>query len=305
MLFLIIYAIIFSMEITKQRITEQAKALGFDDIRYAAAGGSIRTTSGNAINLSSLLPGASCIIVLFASYAPALEPSHGNMGLSPYYVASNRAYNGAKLLAAFIEGGDGKALLTASISAREAALRTGGFIGDNGFYYHEAYGSYVCIHTILTDTVQPEEYIRDRRECLHCGACRSGCRGVGELSGCVRQHMHGVVPEALRGKVYQLLGCEKCQDVCPLNTAKRTPPYEFSLESLLESKCAAELKRLAGSNMARARRVISQAALYAVNSGAYDLADKLKQLSETAEEPARTHLRWAYDKLTGEHDDNA
>lgn len=293
------------MEITKAQISAQAKALGFDDISYAGAEGSVTATSGESVVLNSLLPGVTCIIALFSAYLPAREPAKGSMALSPYYIASNRAYSGAKRLAAFIEHNGGRALHTASISAREAALRAGGFTGDNGFYYHDTYGSYVCIQTILTDAVQPEEYKHSLKGCLHCGKCRKGCpsEGTGSPGDCLRQHMHGIVPQALRGGVYQLLGCEKCQSACPLNSTERSAPYEFSLENLLGGKSTAELKNLAGANMARSRRIISQSALYAANSGAYELAGKLRELSQTAEEPARTHILWAYKKLTGDNDD--
>lgn len=293
------------MEITNALLTMQAKALGFDDIRFAQAGGSITATSGETVELSFLLPGVLSIIVLFKRYLPAGEPSKGSTALSPYYVASNIAYGGAKHLAEFIENGGGRALHTVSISAREAAMRTGGFIGDNGFYYHEEYGSYVCIQTILTDAAQPEEYDTGLAKCLHCGKCREGCKGVGDINNCLRQHMHGVVPEHLRGGVYQLLGCEKCQNICPLNTAERSAPHEFSTLNLLEGKCTARLKELAGVNMARSRRIISQAALYAANSNAVETAGKLKELYENAEEPVRSHALWAYKKLTGDNDDNA
>jgi epoxyqueuosine reductase QueG len=295
------------MESMNGPIAERAKALGFDDIRFARADGDITDTSGKAVSVQSLLPGAESVIVLFSRYVPAREPLKGSMALSPYYVASNNAYGGAKRLAAFIESEGGAALHTASISAREAALRTGGFIGDNGFYYHETYGSLVCIQTILTNAARPGVYGTARRECLHCSKCRSGCPsgGVGNTGDCLRRHMHGVVPEALRGGVYELFGCEKCQSACPLNTSERGEPYEFGLEGLLGGEYTAELKRLAGGNMARARRIISQAALYAANTNARGLAEKLKALAETAEEPALTHIRWAYSMLTGEHDDNA
>lgn len=292
------------MELTKAQISKQAEALGLDDIRYAKAG-VISSVSGQKLSLDSLLPGATCIIVLFARYLPALEPAKGYMALSPYYVASHRAYGGARRLAAFIESEGGRALHTSSILAREAALRTGGFIGDNGFYYHDIYGSLVCIQTILTDSAQPEEYPSYRSECLHCGACRRGCAGVGSVESCVRKHMGGLVPEALRGNVYQLFGCERCQSACPLNTSERSAPHEFSLDDLLEGRCTEQLKELAGANMARSRRIMSQAALCAANSGAFELTAKLKELSQCAEEPVRSHAGWAHKKLAGDNDDNA
>lgn len=291
------------MGVTNSEIIEYAKSLGFDDIRFAAAQGSVRAPGGDTVYLESLLEGAKTLIVLFAGYLPALKARQGYIALSPYYIASNFAYNAAKRLVDFIEERGSRAVRLTSISARAAALRTGGFIGENGFYYHDRLGSYTCIQTILADCCEPEEY-KTEKKCLHCGKCRGGCPSntVGEINGCVRQHMHGVVPEALRGGVYQLFGCEKCQDACPLNSKEKSAPHELSVESLLNGECTKELKDVAGPNMARSRRIISQAALYAANSKAYHLAGRLKELSQTAEEPVKTHALWAYNELGGKND---
>lgn len=293
------------MSVTGRDIYEYAKALGFGDIRFASAEGAISSASGDSVRLGSLLEGAKTLIVLFADYLPAQQASQGNMALSPYYIASNLAYNAAKKLTLHLTENGAIALHVTSVSAKEAALRTGGFIGDNGFYYHDEFGSFTCIQTILTDAAEPQSY-EQNRSCVHCGACKKGCpsNAVGNVHNCLRQHMHGIVPEHLRDGVYQLMGCEKCQSACPLNSKERSMPHEFSLRSLLSGESAAQLKELAGINMARPRRIISQAALYAANIKAYDAADKLKQLSQTAEEPVRTHALWAYNKL-GETDDNA
>jgi epoxyqueuosine reductase QueG len=293
------------MFVTNSAVIEYAKRLGFGDVRFAGINGPYPAPNGDIINLDSLLEGAKTLIVLFAQYLPALTAKDGSMALSPYYTASHFAYSAANRLVDFLQENGAHALRLSSISARAAALRTGGFIGENGFYYHDRFGSYTCIQTILADCGNPEEY-KTEKQCLHCGKCLEGCpsNAMGEINGCVRQHMHGIVPEALRGGVYQLFGCEKCQDACPLNSKEKSVPHELSLESLLSGECTKELKELAGPNMARSRRIISQAALYAANTGAYHLAGKLKELSQTAEEPVKTHALWAYNKLGGKNDNS-
>lgn len=293
------------MFVTNSAVIEYAKLLGLSDVRFAAAQGPYPSPNGDIINLESVLEGAKTLIVLFAQYLPALAAADGYMALSPYYTASHFAYNAANRLVEFLRENGAHALRLSSISARAAALRTGGFIGDNGFYYHDTFGSFTCIQTVLADCCEPEEY-KTEKPCLHCGKCLKGCpsNAARKLNDCVRQHMHGVVPEALRGGVYQLFGCEKCQTACPLNSKERSAPHEFSLESLLNGECTEKLKELTGSNMARSRRIISQAALYAANSKAYNLAGKLCELSRTAEDPVKTHALWAYNKL-GEQNDNA
>ncbi len=290
------------MGVNNSKVIEYAKSIGLGDIRFAEAASPIPSPNGDLVRLDSLIEGGT-LIVLFADYLPAREASLGKMALSPYYIASDFAYNAAKRLVGFLKENGVSALLLTSISARAAALRTGGFIGENGFHYHDRFGSYTCIQTILAGCCGPEEY-KTEKICLHCGKCKSGCpsNAIGKMDDCVRRHMHGVVPEALRGGVYQLFGCEKCQAACPQNCTALSAPLEFSLESLLSGECTGRLKELAGPNMARSRRIISQAALYAANSKAYDLAGKLKELSQTAEEPVKTHATWAYNELEGKND---
>ena len=286
------------MEISRRDMTEYARSLGIDDIRFASTDG-IKTLAGTAIELRSSND-INCIIVLFKAYLPAKSAQAGHMGLSSYYVASNAAYHAAKDLASYINSQGAQAVHTALISAREAALKTGGFIADNGFYYHEQYGSYVCIQTILTDAIQAD--IRQQstgNACLHCGACAAACPAgaVHDLRNCLRKHSNGLIPAHLRGDLYQLFGCEKCQSACPLNTRDKSTPHAFCLDELLKGQHTAELKALAGSNQARARRILSQAVLYAANTRAAHLLPKIETLSQTADEPVRTHALWAYHKL--------
>ena len=112
--------------------------------------------------------------------------------------------------------------------------------------------------------------------------------------------MNGTVPRALRADVYQLLGCEKCQSACPLNDAAQSAPVCFNLKDILDGEATAKLRDIAGPNMARRRRIISQGALYAAATGQKQLRHRLMALAENEAEPVRTHARWAIDKLSGE-----
>lgn len=290
--------------LTNGDIERRAYELGFTDVRFERAD-EIKTVKGDIISPALPLSPASCIIVLFWGYSPADGAPSGSIALSNYYIASNSAYKAAQQLAEFIRGSGAGALHTAGLSAKAAALRTGGFIGDNGFYYHDSLGSLVCIQTVMSAAGQPRQYEASRIECLHCGACRKSCAAAGGIKGCVRAHMHGIVPKALRGGVYQLLGCERCQSVCPLNSANVAEPCAFPVKELLSGGGMDRLKELAGANMARHRRVLSQAALFAGGTGMRGVAEDLKRLAQSADEPVKTHALWAYEKLTGDKDDNA
>ncbi len=288
------------MEISKEQLAAFARSLGFADIRFASAD-DLPEKKGLE-QPRELLPGATCIVVLFAPYRPALPPEPGRMALSAYYIASHKSYHAARSVTAYLQQQGAQALHTDALSAKGAALRTGGFFGDNGFYYHTDFGSYVCIQTVLTDAFEPDEAPKETDGCLHCGACTAACpsRAVGDIESCLRYHSNGLVPEALRGDVYQLLGCEKCQSACPLNDTAGSEPISFALDELLGGNATKTLRDLAGPNMARRGRIISQAALYAAATAQTQLLARLKQLAENEAEPIAAHARWAVERLNGE-----
>lgn len=288
----------FDMELSKERLGAFARAAGFDDIRFARADG--LPESGGLLPPSALLQSAACVVVLFMAYRPTTAPEPGYMALSPYYVASHRAYHAARTVAEYIKERGAGALHTTAVSAKSAARAAGGFLGDNGFYYHPKLGSLVCIQTVLTGAFEPQPYAADG-DCLHCGACAAACpsRAVGRMGDCLRVHLNGPVPEALRGDVYQLLGCERCQSACPLNAGETGEPYSVALAALLTGGATQALRELAGPNMARRSRLVSQGALYAASMRQTQLIPILKQLAENEAEPVRTHARWALEQIGG------
>lgn len=285
------------MDISKRDIIQTAKELGIDDIRFAHAED---FTFADVESPQGLLSDATCIIVLFVRYAPAMAAPKGKVSLSGYYVASNKAYHAAqKLTDTIIEKG-ASAVFTTALPCKAAAMRTGGSIGDNGFYYHPEYGSFVCIQTIVTNAVQPDTKKNPSdKECLHCGLCKQACpsNAVGDVQNCLRKHIHHLIPENLRSDIYQLIGCERCQTACPLNDPSQSQPYIFPLDKLLEGKHLDSLKELVGPNYARKQRILSQAVLLAAKTRAVHLKDQILKISETAPSPVREHALWALKQL--------
>ncbi len=290
------------MELNKQALREYAKTLGFADIWFAGADDGQEITGRRQPR--ALMSNASAIVVLFAAYKPALPAEAGRMALSPYYIASHRSYHAARAVTEYIKRSGAQALHTDDISAKDAALQTGGFLGDNGFYYHPTFGSFVCIQTVLTDAFEPDKTRTVSSGCLHCGACAAACpsQAVGCVEQCLRYHSNGLVPEALRSDVYQLLGCERCQIACPLNDTARSVPVSFALDQLLQGEATKTLRELAGPNMARRGRLVSQAALYAANTRQTQVIDLLKQLAQNEAELIAAHARWAIHQLNGDNE---
>lgn len=283
----------------KKAANAYAKTLGFDDVRYA---GIHKLLSSDLSACQKGLESATCTAVLFKSYRPAAPAPEGTVALSEYYVASHASYHAAKAFAAYLESCGHEAMHLALLPAKKIALQTGGFIGDNGFYYHPDLGSLVCIQTVLTNAFLPDPPLPSPSSCLHCGVCSKACPsgGVGDLQRCLRKHSNALIPKTLRGDVYQLLGCEKCQSVCPLNLKDTSAPKAFLLESLLDGKEIKKLRELAGPNMARKSRIISQAAIYAANTGQKQCMKQLLFLAQNADAPVRDHAQWAYEILNGD-----
>lgn len=119
---------------------------------------------------------------------------------------------------------------------RAAALSGLGCIGDNGLLIHPVYGSWVFIAAIVTDMVLPLPPGRPAAGCLHCGACAAACpagcigREAAGRRGClsaVSQKKGSLTPkeEALLRSSPLVWGCDRCQEVCPLNRGTQIQPY--------------------------------------------------------------------------------
>ncbi|MFA5674930.1 MAG: hypothetical protein WDA65_00220 [Christensenellales bacterium] len=287
------------MDSVKTAAAHYAYTLGFDDIRIVSP--DVPPCKAAFAKYAHIPKEALAVAVLFKAYAAAKTAPLGMMALSPYYATAHFAYKAAAAFASYLTSRGYFAQHTAALDAKAAALLSGGFIGDNGFYYHPALGSLVCIQTVLTNAFPPDTFSKSDAACLHCGKCAKECSGVGDLRRCVRYYSDSLIPEELRDGVYQLLGCEKCQTICPLNSRREQTPNVFSVKSLLEGLCKTELFGLAGKNMARPRRIISQAVLYAANTKYKPALENINIFSRGSGEILRSHAIWAYNKLNGKN----
>ena len=248
-----------------QMIAALAREYGFDDARFAP------WDSGS-------------VLVLFSAYRPAQIAGGDRIYVSAYYIASNRAYENAGLLAEKLNGMGIAAKRDSSLPAKKIALLTGGCIGKNGFYYHPELGSLVHIQTIALAAPYEGE-AAEPKICADCGRCAQACpagaiteEGV-DYTRCVRNHMNGRIPDDLKPFVYQLYGCEKCQTACPKNTVLGGDGCSFDLKETVQGLSLPEIQKLAGKNMARFMRTVNQSILIAANAGNTAVRQSVEALS--------------------------
>lgn len=119
-----------------------------------------------------------------------------------------------------------------------AGVKAGiGVLGKNSLLINKKYGSYIFLGTIVTDMDFCFEEIKEEK-CIGCDACKKACpsgciseNGV-EKSRCLSEitQKKGELTEeeiSLVKKGGLLWGCDICQEVCPMQTNKKTPIKEF------------------------------------------------------------------------------
>ena len=119
---------------------------------------------------------------------------------------------------------------------RAAALAGLGCRGDNGLLIHPVYGSWVFIGTLVTDLDLCLPHQEDIPGCLHCGACSAACPGNCRLGtnasretclSRLTQQKQPLTPQeqTLIRAAGTAWGCDRCQDVCPLNRRAEIQPH--------------------------------------------------------------------------------
>lgn len=185
----------------------------------------------------NVLPGVMTVISLAFPYLPA-EQRDPSLPYLPLY-AYGRDYHKAlrTLLRPFcshIEQEYGArtrvCIDSAPVHERAFALRAGiGRRGLNGCVITPRYGSFVFLAEVFTTlSIEPDE--PSFGECLQCGACLKACP-AGALNGngsmdaarCINyltiEHTGPLTlaQEKLLRDTDTLVGCDRCQSVCPMN----------------------------------------------------------------------------------------
>ena len=106
------------------------------------------------------------------------------------------------------------------------------------------------------------------------------------------------MPPWVMERMTTLLGCEMCQDACPLNHFIRPRPMTeeekgaFALEKLIAGDLKPALA-LIGKNMKKGGKLTAQAAVLAANQNRADLLPLLTAQAQKADGPLKETLLWA------------
>lgn len=210
---------------------------------------------------------------------------------------------------------------TAPLDERFYAQRAGiGFLGRNGTLINKSFGSWMVIGEILSTHAFPATAGTDHGACppgcFACGrACPTGAlQAPGKLDArrCISyltiEH-RGVIDFELALLMGDwIFGCDRCQEVCPLNAAARTPntpPAEaahLDLGALLRlADDDAFDARFAGTALHRTGRVslLRNACIAAGNANRTDLAPEISELACGSDSILAPAAGWVYNRLYG------
>jgi epoxyqueuosine reductase len=208
---------------------------------------------------------------------------------------------------------------TAPLLEREAAHAAGlGFLAKNTLVIAPGLGSYILLGELLTDAECALGEPAAPR-CGQCRACLDACPTSAFTSAytldarrCISYltiETRGPIPRDLRPLVGDMVfGCDRCQEVCPFNTAATAGDPAFAPLPRLDRPLLVDLL---GMGAARFRKLVRQTALrrvhraqllrnVAVALGNVGGAAEIAALARALDEPSplvRTHVAWALGRM--------
>lgn len=134
-----------------------------------------------------------------------------------------------------------------------AAMSGLGVIGNNSLLINKKYGSYVFIG-ILLSSLSSKNYPQEIMRCMNCGRCESACPGDAIKNGIISQEK---CLSAISQKkninedekkfisIHNVCwGCDKCQQVCPMNKNVQTTPIKYFEEHYLKNASPAIIEAM-------------------------------------------------------------
>ena len=311
------------------------EVLGFSDIGIFSLDGNLISDQNNISknreiyeNLKTTTRSkhdwAKTIIVLIRPYIPyAIDFPHGYGIYSAHYKQYPNGRKSAQILESFIGDEGFRVSFDSAIPVKAVAFCAGlGRYGKNSLIYTKEYGSFITIHTVVTDAIfDYDDYsLGEVSDCGECNICIDSCptkaiRSDGSLSKgrCLREHMQSknIVPLEMRKLMDKcILGCDICQIVCPKNSDRYKeavlPSDEevkaFDIDNIIsandESNNSLEfIGSIIGANYAKREQVLSTAAIIAGNMKEMRFFPKLIKLLNDVNPSVRVHAAWALHEI--------
>lgn len=264
-------------------------------------------TAPLADNPQSAYPWANALLICLYAYTPYDDETL----VASYYPASNRAYHAMKrVIAALNERGIRSE--HAETPYREQLKSYGvGARMDNQLLFIEPYGTYFNLQGAMLALPEPVNYTprgEAAEVCDHCGLCKSVCFGAIEgnfafdWTRCVHTYLEGEpIPKDAMAWMFELLGCMRCQIVCPKNPPATVPLPDEVKETLDPVRVLAGNRKAAseliGKNLSGPNRLLRQAIVLAANRSRTDALPYLLRLRETDGERFKDELDYAISLL--------
>lgn len=236
----------------------------------------------------------SLLIAVWAYEAP-VQTAVKDAVIHPYYPASQRAYLAAKEVSRATGLHMRNDIRLKPVLSRISRFCT----GLNTLSYLEQYGSRFHIQTFVsddrlepTDHVQPGNLIN---VCSGCGRCVEACptgairRDGFDRTRCLRDWMMSgrIAPAEIRRRNgNRLIGCDVCENVCPMNMNGVSAGPVYPLRELLRGQYH-DLSEIIGRNLAFPNRILIQCCVIAGSLGRADLVPELELLGNHPSERVR------------------
>lgn len=256
------------------------------------------------------------LLILLKGYQPYPALSTSNGLIHPYYFAAQQAYFDAKKLETHLEFLGLHAIQAPEIRLKPILSRLSPFCqGKNTLHYHPTWGSRFHIQTLMIKEKLEGTIALSSNQlkspCGSCNRCQQACptHGITDngflRENCLRNWMLSgkPTPDNMREHMgNMLIGCDLCQQVCPLNDKTNVgcrPPEGVPLEMLLPptKAFARELGDHIGYNLAIPNRLCAQACILAGNSQDIALMPSLQKLTQHPSSLVADHARWAIERL--------
>jgi epoxyqueuosine reductase len=277
------------------------------------------------LDVSVLLPGARTVIAFATNYYRDAPEAAGSP-IARY--ARGRDYHSTlrdslksfrkRLGRAYPEVRDYGSVDSGPLMEKVWAARAGlGYVGKNGCFITEPYGSWVMLAALILDA-EVDDYA-DGPAADRCGSCRKclmSCptgallgEGRVDARACLSyqtvENHSAQVPESFRMEMDNLVfGCDICQDVCPLNRRPVPTPNARFVPRAVAQLGVVELAALSqedydrlipGTALARAKYDgLRRNAVYALGAAKRNEARALlERLREDPSEQVRQAALWA------------